>query len=77
MQATGANTIVMGCPFCSIMLKGAKASTPGADDVQMVDLMTWTEGRLRKAGRLAPPDAPVGDGGSDAAGVAGPESLRE
>ena len=23
LQATGANTIVMGCPFCSIMLKGA------------------------------------------------------
>jgi hypothetical protein len=42
----------MGCPFCSIMLKGAKASTPGTDDIQMVDLMTWTEGRLRKAGRL-------------------------
>ena len=52
LQATGASTIVMGCPFCSIMLKGAKASTPGADEVQMVDLMTWTEGRLRKAGRL-------------------------
>lgn len=52
LQATGANTIVMGCPFCAIMLKGAKASTPGADDVQMVDIMTWTEGRLRKAGRL-------------------------
>lgn len=52
LQATGAKTVVMGCPFCSIMLKGAKASTPGTDDLQMVDLMTWTEGRLRKAGRL-------------------------
>jgi Fe-S oxidoreductase len=52
LKATGANTIVMGCPFCSIMLKGAKASTPGTDDIQRVDLMTWTEGRLRKAGRL-------------------------
>lgn len=51
LQATGANTIVMGCPFCAVMLKGAKASQPEAD-VQMVDLMTWTEGRLRKAGRL-------------------------
>jgi hypothetical protein len=47
----------MGCPFCSIMLKGAKASTPGTDAIQMVDLMTWTEGRLRKAGRLGQPDA--------------------
>lgn len=49
LQATGANTIVLGCPFCAVMLKGARASTPGVD-VQMVDLMTWTEGRLRKAG---------------------------
>ena len=56
LQATGANTIVMGCPFCSIMLKGAKASTPGTDAIQMVDLMTWTEGRLRKAGRLGQRD---------------------
>jgi Fe-S oxidoreductase len=52
LQATGANTIVMGCPFCAVMLKGAQASTPGAD-VQMVDLMTWTEGRLRRAGRIS------------------------
>jgi Fe-S oxidoreductase len=57
LQATGANTIVMGCPFCSIMLMGARASTPGTDAVQMVDLMTWTEGRLRKAGRLTQSDA--------------------
>jgi Fe-S oxidoreductase len=60
LQATGANTIVMGCPFCSIMLKGAKASTPGTDAIQMVDLMTWTEGRLRKAGRLGQPDGIAG-----------------
>lgn len=62
LQATGAKTVVMGCPFCSIMLKGAKASTPGTDDLQMVDLMTWTEGRLRKAGRLeARPAATAGE----------------
>ena len=73
LQATGANTIVMGCPFCAIMLKGARASTPGADDVQMVDLMTWTEGRLRKAGRLGSPDAAV----SEPVVAAGPESTRE
>ncbi len=59
LQATGANTIVMGCPFCSIMLKGAKASTPSADAIQMVDLMTWTEGRLRKAGRIGQAGAPA------------------
>ncbi|MCC6164458.1 MAG: 4Fe-4S dicluster domain-containing protein [Acidobacteria bacterium] len=58
LQKTGANTIVMGCPFCAIMLKGAKASTPGTDDIQMVDLMTWTEGRLRKAGRIGNESAP-------------------
>lgn len=60
LQATGAKTVVMGCPFCSIMLKGARASTPGTDDLQMVDLMTWTEGRLRRAGRLGqqPPGEP-------------------
>ncbi len=52
LQATGAKTVVMGCPFCAVMLKGAKASQPAAD-VQMVDLMTWTAGRLRKAGRIA------------------------
>ncbi len=56
LQATGANTIVMGCPFCALMLKGAKASQPDTD-VQMVDLMTWTEGRLRKAGRLGSADS--------------------
>ena len=26
LQATGAGTVVMACPFCSIMLKGAQAS---------------------------------------------------
>lgn len=62
LQATGANTIVMGCPFCSIMLKGAKASTPGTDAIQMVDLMTWTEGRLRKAGRMGQADTAVVEG---------------
>lgn len=69
LQATGANTIVMGCPFCSIMLKGAKASTPGTDEIQMVDLMTWTEGRLRKAGRLGQADG----AGTTAASEATPE----
>ncbi len=75
LTATGANTIVMGCPFCAIMLKGAKASTPGADDVQMVDLMTWTEGRLRKAGRLGNADA--SKGAAAAVAAARPEPSRE
>jgi Fe-S oxidoreductase len=55
LQATGASTVVMGCPFCAVMLKGARASTPDAA-VEMVDLMTWTEGRLRKAGRIPSSD---------------------
>jgi len=47
LQATGAGTVVMACPFCSIMLKGAKSSANA--DVQMTDLMTWVDGRLKKA----------------------------
>ncbi len=49
---TGAETVVTACPFCSIMLKGAQASAPGSN-VQFVDLMTYVNGRLKKAG--APP----------------------
>ena len=30
LQDTGADTVVTACPFCSIMLKGAQASAPGA-----------------------------------------------
>jgi Fe-S oxidoreductase len=45
LQATGANTVVTACPFCSIMLKGAQASA-GAD-TQFVDLMTYVNGRLQ------------------------------
>ena len=48
LQQTGANTVVTACPFCSIMLKGAQTSAPGAGDVQFVDLMTFVSGRLVK-----------------------------
>jgi Fe-S oxidoreductase len=48
LQATGAGTVVMACPFCSIMLKGAKSRANA--DVQMTDLMTWVDGQLKKAG---------------------------
>jgi Fe-S oxidoreductase len=47
LRATGAGTVVTACPFCSIMLKGAQASA-GAD-TQFVDLMTYVNGRLRRA----------------------------
>ena len=45
LQATGANTVVTACPFCSIMLKGAQASAQA--DTQFVDLMTYVNGRLQ------------------------------
>src|SRR5215831_2499812 len=44
LTATGANTVVTACPFCSIMLKGAQTSAP-ANDVQFVDLMTFVRDR--------------------------------
>ena len=54
LQATGAETVVTACPFCSIMLKGAQSSAPvpadGRPPVQFVDLMTFVNGRLVKAG---------------------------
>ena len=55
LRATGADTVVTACPFCSIMLKGAHASA-GADGagVQVVDLMTYVNGRLT---RSAGPDS--------------------
>jgi Fe-S oxidoreductase len=60
LAATGADTVVMACPFCSIMLKGAQASadkssadtagaTPGAAAAQpmvMTDLMSYVADRL-------------------------------
>jgi len=45
LQATGASTIVTSCPFCTIMLKGAQASS-GAD-TQVVDLMSYLGDRLK------------------------------
>jgi Fe-S oxidoreductase len=48
LQDTGARTVVTACPFCSIMLKGARASAPGSH-VELVDLMTFVNGRLQKA----------------------------
>jgi len=45
LQATGANTVVTACPFCSIMLKGAGASAQS--DTQFVDLMTFVNGKLQ------------------------------
>jgi Fe-S oxidoreductase len=49
LVATGAKTIVMGCPFCSIMLRGAQASSAAA--VGLVDLMTYVDGRLKDVER--------------------------
>lgn len=44
LQATGASTVVTACPFCSIMLKGAQASTNV--QTEFVDLMTFVESRM-------------------------------
>ena len=52
LQATGAPTVVMACPFCSIMLKGAQSSANA--NVAMTDLASWVDGRLKKAGQKAP-----------------------
>ena len=49
LRETGAETVVTACPFCSIMLKGAQSSAPGAGDMQFVDLMTFVNGRLVKS----------------------------
>lgn len=46
LQATGAGTLVTACPFCSIMLKSAQASSN--DGTQIVDLMTFVEGKLKQ-----------------------------
>jgi len=47
LQATGAGTVVMACPFCSIMLKGAQSSGNAA--VRMTDLMSWVDGKVKQA----------------------------
>ncbi len=62
LEKTGAGTVVMACPFCSIMLKGAQASANAP--VQMVDLMTWVDGRMKAV-------KPKGSAGGD--GQPGPE----
>ena len=46
LQVTGAGTLVTACPFCSIMLKSAQASSN--DGTQIVDLMTFVEGKLKQ-----------------------------
>jgi Fe-S oxidoreductase len=51
LMATGAETIVTACPFCSIMLKGAQASMNAS--TECVDLMTFVESRLKTDLRAA------------------------
>jgi Fe-S oxidoreductase len=71
LAATGAGTVVMACPFCSIMLKGAQASADkgGAGQAPvMTDLMSYVADRLpgvrpakadtATAASDAPPPAP-------------------
>ena len=62
LTATGAETVVTACPFCSIMLKGAAqtsaTSSPGSpgSNVQFVDLMTFVRDRHAIA---KSPDHPI------------------
>ncbi len=58
LQATGANTVVTACPFCSIMLKGAQASAQA--DTQFVDLMSYVNGKLQSRAALSTPPTPEG-----------------
>ncbi len=53
LQATGAGTIVTACPFCAIMLKSAQASANATTEV--VDLMTFVDGRIQSASAAASP----------------------
>jgi Fe-S oxidoreductase len=57
LRATGAQTVVTACPFCSIMLKGAQASAN--DETQFVDLMAFVDGKLKSA-ITRDPDKPEG-----------------
>ncbi len=50
LQATGVDTVVTACPFCSIMLKGAQASADAS--TRFVDLMTFVGEKL---GETTPP----------------------
>src|SRR5262249_12303688 len=56
LQATGAATVVTACPFCSIMLKGAKPSARA--DTQFSALMSDVDGKLE------PHASPAATGGS-------------
>jgi Fe-S oxidoreductase len=59
LQATGAGRVVTACPFCSVMLKGAQASTKV--ETPVVDLVVFVHGRLPKTatGRALAGDAPT------------------
>jgi Fe-S oxidoreductase len=47
LQATGAGTVVMACPFCSIMLKGAQSTA--RTDLKMTDLASYVDERIKQA----------------------------
>ena len=60
LHATGAPTMVVACPFCSIMLKGAAASSN--TDVQTTDLMSFVDARMKAQAAQGGPGAGDGDG---------------
>ncbi len=53
LQATGAPKVVTACPFCSIMLKSAQASSNAA--TEFVDLMMFVDGKLKQSVERAGP----------------------
>lgn len=57
LQATGAPKVITACPFCSIMLKGAQTSANAT--TELVDLMTFVDGRLKSAIKRNDGDAPT------------------
>ncbi|HEY3381862.1 MAG TPA: (Fe-S)-binding protein [Vicinamibacterales bacterium] len=58
LQATGTDTIVTACPFCSIMLKSAQASANAT--TRVVDLMAFVDGQIKRASAgTRPPEYPT------------------
>ena len=66
LQATGAGTIVMSCPFCAIMLKGAQASSQRVDADGRPDDVRERQDEERRRGRtgIRQPRAPGGGAGA-------------
>ena len=74
LPATGAGTIVMACPFCSIMLKGAQASADKAGATGQADGDDRPDVLRRRSPARRPPGAARP---ADGAAAPAPEAPRE